>query len=134
MPITMSSAKAPHRATGKKVIPTKKKRTPCTQTELLETVDAPLTNSLRTIPPEDWRRTWAACRTMMLRTDLKQSDGASGQDVPAFRCAHAWYLLGMSAKLHQHTDHVRARRDGFNLSLHVRHLCLISSLAVVIWR
>jgi hypothetical protein len=25
------------------------------------------------------------------------------------------HLLGMSVKLHQHTDHVGARNDGFNL-------------------
>ena len=50
--------------------------------------------------------------------DIKQSDGSSGQDAPTCRCPHPCHLLGIPAKLHQHTDHVRVRSDGFNLSPH----------------
>ena len=36
-----------------------------------ETADAPLTIALRAIPADDWRRTWAACRTIMLTMTSK---------------------------------------------------------------
>jgi hypothetical protein len=66
-----------------------------TQTQpLLLAADNPFAAALEAIPAEDWCRTWAACRTIMLGRTSKRVKRDSGQDAPACRCPVEQQLLG----------------------------------------
>jgi hypothetical protein len=75
---------------------------PATQTQLLLlTADNTFAAAaLGTIPHEDWCRTWAAGRTIMLRNTSKIVQGGRGQVAPACRYSFEQEFLGRRPQWH----------------------------------